>query len=282
MGNGLLFDLTTVEKAMNSLSEFIGKDKREIFMCLIKNNKKYCNDDNKIYDKFLEELNIDLDKLSLDELEIKSIHVTTGNDNGNSIKKNGLKNLRETIKTDTPMKKFLNDREIEIDIEKQEIKYQGKCIFSEDEQKKCVLDKNFIFHKLNKDYLINGFHYANEPIKYGGGVAYRPEFIAEVGKLINGLEYEWRKIFNQCYIVEYKANPYNYEWFNYQIDNIDKEMFEDDKDYYIKTSLIKNSISVIVEDINDSKADEIFSYAKFDYNVPSSDIINIIDVTSQR
>ena len=275
----LLFDLTSRERALNSLSMFIGRKEGEI--CSIINRN--CFDDNLNYrdiqDILLEELDIDEDELSLEDIEIKSIHVTTGN-NDEEFRKNGLLNLREVLRRDTTMSRFLHDEGIKIDIENKLIEYKDKkySISNEDEN-------NFVYHKLFNDYLINGFHCDENPIDYDGLVAFRPEFINELGKLIKNpkLQYDWKMKFNKCYLIEYKTNPYNYEWFNYQIDSLNsKEEFESDMDYYIKRWLIRSAIVVIIEDIKGMGLPEIFSYARFNYNFSSDEILKITDVTNKR
>lgn len=284
MSRHLLFDLTSSEEAMKSLSSFIGKSKREIFLSLQRNSVGDYIDFKEIHTKLVEELKVNSDELHLNDVEIKSIHVTTGNDNGESFRKNGLMNLRETIKNDTLMSRFLFDNGIQLDIENRVVTYKKKQYLMKNEDEKFGVEKNYVYHKLFKDYLINGFHCYENPICYGGQVAYRPEFIAEVGKLIRNrqLEYDWAKAFNQCYIVEYKTSPYNYEWFNYQIDNLTEDEFNEDKDYYIKKWLIRQSINVIVSNIKGWGLPKIFSYMKFNYNVLSSEIIKVVDVTTER
>ncbi|HAT4183915.1 hypothetical protein ACV3Z6_13525 [Clostridium perfringens] len=279
----MLFDLTTAENAINSLCEFIGKNKSEVFRYLLLNK----NSDNykEVFDNFIEEFNINIDEdLTLDRLEIKAIHITTGNDNGKFIKENGLKNLREVVKSYNPLSNFLQEQGIKIDIDNEVICYKGKLYPIEDESKYIGFKRNLVYHKLFDDYMVNGFYYNNNPLSYGGGVSYRPEFIVSIGKLIGNekIENEWIKTFNQCYIIEYKTNPYNFESFNYVIDGISTSDVEENKDFYIKYWLIMESISIILSDIQGSSYSEIFSYANRDYSFPSSEIIRIIDVTNIR
>ncbi len=279
----MLFDLTTVESAMESLCEFIGKNNREVFRYLLLNKN---NDDYKvIFDNFIEKFNINIDKdLTLDGMEIKAIHVTTGNDGGEFIKENGLKNLREVVKSDNPMSNFLKEQGIKIDIDNKLICYKEKSYPIEDNREYTGFKKNLVYHKLFDDYMVNGFHYNNNPLSYGGEVAYRPEFIVSIGKLIKNMEIEnkWKENFNQCYIVEYKTSPYNFESFNYVMDGIYISDIEENKDFYIKYWLIMESILIILSDIKGSNHCEIFSYANRDYSFPSSEIMRIIDVTNIR
>lgn len=283
MSNKLLYDITNKDRAIESLSKYLNINKDEIFKYILCNVSEEIDYINMYYD-LIQYFNINFEELSVENVEIKSIHVTTGNDDGKFIIENGLLNLRNVLINDTPMYKFLINRGIEINIDKRLIRYKDKLIEIQDESKKISAEKSFVYHKLFKDYLINGFHCDEEPIKYGGNVAYRPEFIRSLGILLNynQLEYEWAKEFNQCYIVEYKANPYRYEWFNYRIDNLTQEEFENDKDKYIKKWLIMQAIMVIAWDMLGWGRPEVFSYFGFNNNVLPSEIISVIDVTKER
>lgn len=238
----------------------------------------------KMYYDMIKHFNINVEELSINEVEIKSIHVTTGNDDGKSIKKSGIFNLQKALVEGTPIHKFLLDREIKIDINNRLINYRGKDLEIRDDSINFNGEESFVYHKLYKDYLINGFHCVEKPLEYGGRVTYRPEFIYSLGIFLgyNELQYEWKNEFNQCYIVEYKANPYKYEWFNYQIDNMTQHEFEENKEKYIKKWLIIQAINVISYDVLEWGKPEIFSYMGFENNVPSSDIIKVIDVTKER
>lgn len=283
MGEKLLFDITDSEKAIESLSKLIHISECDIYLFLLKNATQHL-DCKQLYYDLIEKFNVDFEKIDLDKIEIKSIHVTTGDDDGKSILDNGLLNLREAIKQDTPMRKFLKSKEIEVDIENKKIQYKGNELLIEDNSKKSWEENDYVYHKLYKDYLINGFHCDETPIKYGGNVAYRPEFIGSLGKFVRdeNMQYDWAKRFNQCYIVEYKANPYKYEWFNYQLDVLSEDCYKSDEQYHIKKWLIRQAIYVIASKIVGCSKPEIFSYLGFDENIPKEDIIKVINVTSER
>ncbi|MBU3102921.1 hypothetical protein [Clostridium gasigenes] len=285
MEKDILFDLTSNLEALGSLSKFANVSQSEI-VSFLNSCDRYNIDYRENYYKFIEKFNIKLDNLRLDNLEIKSIHVTTGNDDGEYILNNGLLNLKEVVKRDTPMNRFLIERGIEIDVENKILRYNKKeLIISEDNCRKSNGEKNYVHHKLYRDYLINGFHYNNKPLKYGGMVAYRPEFIYSLGDLIRyrDLEKTWENTFNQCYIVEYKCKPCNIEWNSYVKDIMeDDDGIEPSLEKIIKRWLINNSLYVIFNYILGSDGVEIYSFLKPNYNVPSSDIIKIINVTSKR
>lgn len=278
-----LYDITDSEKALESISKLINISECDIYLFLLKNSTKYL-DCEELYCEMIKKFHIDFEKIDLDIIEIKSIHITTGCDDGKSILDNGLLNLREAIKRDTPMRRFLNNKGIEIDIENKMIRYKGKELLIEDNSKKSWEENDFVYHKLYEDYLINGFHCDEAPIKYGGNVAYRPEFISSLGKFVKNenIQYDWANKFTQCYIVEYKANPYKYAWFNYQFDGLNEECYKENEQYHIKKWLIRQAIYVIASKIVGYSKPEIFSYLGFDENIPKEDIIKITNVTSER
>ena len=118
-----MYDLTDNERALNSLSRLVNIDANKLFQ-FIKKNLTEEIDYTKIYYDIVKHFDIDIENLKLDDIEIKSIHVTTGNDDGQSIKRNGLFNLQNVIRENTPLRKFLVDREIRIDIDNKLIKYK--------------------------------------------------------------------------------------------------------------------------------------------------------------
>lgn len=96
------------------------------------------------------------------------------------------------------------------------------------------------------------------------------------------LEKEWEKENKQCYIVEYKYPHEKLSWINLALNKEDKFEIEDNRKLYIKLWLIKQAIKVIIYDIMNFGKLEIISYLKLDENIPSQDIISIINTTKER
>ncbi|WP_158678742.1 hypothetical protein [Clostridium cagae] len=86
MSDKLLYDLTNSERALNSLSRFTNISTRELELYIRQNIRDEVDFTNMYFD-IVNIFDIDVENLKLDDIGIKSIHVTTGNDNGESIKK---------------------------------------------------------------------------------------------------------------------------------------------------------------------------------------------------
>ena len=284
MKEKLLYDMTDAENAIESLSKFLNIGKIELFSFISIRADQDIIDYNKTYEELILEFDIDINELSIDNIEIKSIHVTTGDDNGYSIREKGLLNLQQSLKQNTPLRKFLLKRDIRIDVESNLIYFKDNKLVIVNDTSDYRGNKNYVYKKLYKDYGINGFIYNNEPLKYEGNVANRPEFIYNISKMLkcSNLEKEWERENKQCYTVEYKYPHEKLSWINLALNREDKYEIEDNRKLYIKLWLIKQAIKVIIYDIMYFGKLEIISYLKLDENIPSQDIISIINTTKER
>jgi hypothetical protein len=97
----IVYDFTRNEETLTSLSTYLDIGVRD--------NRTYSfiNKDNFNLDEFLEKFGIDDEKLLSVDLMLASLHVTTNNDNFDSIKKYGLVNLQKSIELDTTIGSFL-------------------------------------------------------------------------------------------------------------------------------------------------------------------------------
>lgn len=107
MDDKWIYGLTNDESALKSLRKFINVGEREIVKFIALNLKE--GDYSKVQSDMLDNFNIELENLIIDDIEIKSIHITTGNDNGRFILENGLYNLQRVLMNDTPIKRFLEE-----------------------------------------------------------------------------------------------------------------------------------------------------------------------------
>lgn len=279
----LIIDLTNKDEVLKSLSKFVGVGERDIVLFLCTKCGRYVSKNT--YEDFIEYYGINVKEIDLNDIYLKSIHVTTGRDKGQSIIKNGIYNLQDALRKETNLKKFLNKYEIFVDVDKKLIKYRDTEIKLEYKLKKIIgEERNWVHYKIYDDYMVNGFHWNDNPLKYGGQVAYRPEILHNIGELLgcNNLGLDWYRANNECYIVEFKAKAREHLWFNFQIDNLSEEEFNSDKDKYIIKWIIQQSLHLIKEQLSGSKGYEINSYLERGYNVPSSDIIRVTDVTELR
>ena len=139
-----LYDMTDAENAMKSLSKFLNIGKRELFRFIFTRTNEEIDYD-KFYEELIEEFEIEIDKVSIDNIEIKSIHVTTGSDNGYSIREKGLLNLQEVLIQDTPLRNFLLKRDIRIDVENKLVYFRDQKLLIVDDTSGHEDNKNYVF-----------------------------------------------------------------------------------------------------------------------------------------
>lgn len=278
-----LYDMTDAENTMKSLSKFLNIGKRKLFRFMYTRANEYIDYD-KFYEELIEEFDIDIDKLYIDNVYIKSIHVTTGNDNGHSIKEKGLLNLQEALTQDTPLRNFLLKKDIRVDVENKLVYFRDKKLLIVDDKSDYKDNKNYVYNKLYRDCEVNGFACDEAPLEYGGDVANRPEFLYNLGIMLRyiTLEEEWKIDNRQCYIVEYKYPHEKLAWFTLILNNEDEDEIEEARESYVKEWLIRQSMTVLIYDIKGWGKPEIISYLKLSENIPNYDIINVIDATEER
>lgn len=100
MGEQIIYDMTTLQDTIGSMSNLLGVDKRQI--------TKYCASHKDDYDVegFLNSLGLSEYKLLDFDFWLTSLHVTTDKENCSSIKKHGLLNLHQSLIKDTPLRRI--------------------------------------------------------------------------------------------------------------------------------------------------------------------------------
>lgn len=92
---------------------------------------------------FIEKAGIKLDAVDIAEVSLHCKHITTINDNFESLKKYGLITLDKVLTYPTPLNKFLLERNIRVDILNRDIYYKDKRIHiikSDEECENCFYD----------------------------------------------------------------------------------------------------------------------------------------------
>lgn len=277
----IVYDLTSFESALKSLKLLIDVNENRKIMSFIAENK----DSPCVYKKFCKQLNINFENLNISNVALKVIHVTTNNNNCEEISKLGLLNLQDTIKLDTQLSRYLKQHGIDINVEKEIITYAGN-IYSKSDLNNMNRFSNeydnirYTFRKIYDDYQVNGFICYDDPLDYGGQVNYRPEILCNLSLMLknNLIEQDWAyKSNNKCYTIVFKANVYDFIWFNYTEEFDTKEDYYDNKDFYIKKWLINSALSVLNDGLFYTTLPEIFAYLNFDYKVPAKDILECIE-----
>jgi hypothetical protein len=279
MKRKIIYDLTTLEGTKKGLAEYLNVNEN-----ILEAYTEFCKGDYSV-DDFLDFINVTDNDLLKGELLLASLHVTTNNDNCNTIKKYGLVNLQQAIKLDTPLGMYLKQKGILIDIENKVIQYKGKTFDIskesnefDDEEKALTM----IVHKLYEDYQINSFFGSDNVLEYGGYCSDRPEFLYNLAEFLKdpSIIDDWeRNSENKCYIIKFHvpmSNCTDYTFMDetdfalskYELDYLDDEEIEIRKRKWIIHQSLAN-----IYDENFKR--EYFCYLKFDVSVPFSDIIKI-------
>ncbi len=267
----VIFDITTYESSIKFLEEFLNIDSETIYN-FIKSNP------NDIYvDDFIEINTIDLESLTIENIEAVVLHVTSNDDECESIMKTGLMNLQQALTMDTPLKRHLKKYNIEFDIsnnimwvrsEAHEIKYDSNI--SGYEVKKDKL--NSLARKIYFDHQIDGFFAVQNYKDYGGNVHKRPEFLHNIKELFKGgerIEDEWIEE-SKHYVIKFKAPLDEFAFCNFY-----SKRYEYEEDYEtkekIKTWLIDKALSNVWSYYYYKKGlNEFIAYMKPEVIIPFS------------
>lgn len=275
----LIFDITNSESAFEFLKGFLHIDPERIMKFITSNPKDYYVSD------FIEVNNINLKDLSINDVEMVVVHVTTNNDDCESIKKYGLLNLQQALTMNTPLKKHLKKNGIEFDIynniislnsEFRELKYDTET--DEEDMAEDRKRMNEVARKIYFDHQINGYFCVKNFRDYGGNVHERPEIINDIANLFRKggqkFEDEW-KINSREYLIKFKASIEYFIWYNFYSK---KCYYEDDFESKeeIKHWLIDKALSVIWSYYYyGAVPTEITAYLKPEVYIPYCNIISI-------
>ncbi|WP_368298537.1 hypothetical protein [Cytobacillus firmus] len=277
------FDLTTLYGTIKGLNEYLNVSEK-----MISDYNDFCNGDYSV-DDFLEFISVTDQQLLSGELLLSTLHVTTNNDDCNSIKEHGLVSLQKALTINTPLRKHLKQKGVIIDIENKVINYNGETIdiskkfekfdmFADDDEQILTM----IIYKLYEDYQINSFFGSDNVLDYGGYCSDRPEFLYNLSELLNepSILYDWeRDNDTKCYVIKFNA-PISYitdyTFFDemdfalkkHELDYLDKEEIEIKKRKWIIHQALAN-----IFDENYQR--EYTCFLKFEVSVPPSDIIRI-------
>lgn len=136
------FDIESILQGFFSLYQI---DKKSLYKLVHKVNG---TDDPILY--FLKEYPIALDEVSIKDIWLHCKHITTNNDNFESFEKYGFLTLDKMLTFETPLKKFLNSKEIEFDIQNHLVKYKNKKVWiieNEEECKECFYETECQYKK---------------------------------------------------------------------------------------------------------------------------------------
>lgn len=147
----------------------------------------------------------------VNDLEMVITHVTTSGNGCSSILKNGIIDLRKAYqKSDSELRIFLESKGIDIQLESNCLKYNGKNYdisfkarprYSESEEYAAWL----VGRKFYYDFTVCGFFSINDKRPYGGNVHRRPEILWELDNLLKtDLQQKWMQS-HQAYEIVFKV-----------------------------------------------------------------------------
>lgn len=264
-------------KLRKSFCELYSLDGRKLGRIL-----KGCDDKYDPLLEFLKITGIKLDSIDVSNVHFKCRHITTISDDFKSIKKYGLMDLKMTLTEDTPLRNFLAEHEIYIDVEghrftykdnileipeyKEDCKkcYYGKCKYHKEKWDGSVdLDyKNVrcnyrnIMHSLStKLYYYKGeievflWNTRDNMLNYSCVKLY-PEILITIEKLVNSIFNDGVNICKK-WVVKQHSNFYMLT-FDMNINNfeyITNKATLNDKNYYINYLEFCNNEYDLLEDV---------------------------------
>jgi len=269
--NEFIYDLTSYKSTLNSLAYFVKVKPNQLEILVL----KYRNQVDNLYSKLINTFKIDINKIDISNLYLKVLQVTTNDDNCESIKKYGLLGTQEAINKDTCLAKFLKNKEIEIDFNKETIAYKGEVYNKTQGQQNKHLRLCFTKLFSTYHYPINGFIYSDNPIHYGDRIYEKPEIVGNLSDTFcREIEKDWIKN-TQCFIIEFKSSIYN---FDCSVFTDDKQLFEESRELVIKKWIIEQSLKVIHDLRCDNRSRDIYAYMNPNYKVEPNDIVRYIKV----
>ena len=178
---------------------------------------------------FVKEFNILADKINTTNTYVTAKHLTTLPDNGLSLRKYGLLNLKGALDKETPLRKFLRNKKIEFDVEQKKIKILGKtvdifrcngnCKPCNIDKKKCSQFSQEYREAINLIYTKLYLHQSEIEVFLCGKdielqsyscVTRNPEFLCNVENLLEAMQIpstiskEWAELQNgKFYVLEF-------------------------------------------------------------------------------
>lgn len=184
------YDIRDKYKAAKTLERLTGvRQQRWLQEIQLNSNRSDYSNEDKDIERIIYENNGHFP--SLNDIDLVVTHITTCSDNCQSIKKNGIINLKKSyLLLSSDLRKFLDKNGIEIVLDSCILKYQGKE-YDIDYRRICCYDYDSIEHraklvgrKFYFDYTVCGFLSISRRDIYRGDVHLRPEILSEIDYLL--------------------------------------------------------------------------------------------------
>ncbi|GAA0854103.1 hypothetical protein ABER99_20495 [Paenibacillus glucanolyticus] len=212
--NRLVIDMTTFEETHRSFIEGFGIMGKEHLMhdYIIGRDKEELS----IAD-FLSYIGRESVPIIDQPILLNSLHITTNDDRCSSILRTGIKDLQGAVTEETPLRKFLKERGITIDVSQGELHADGiHYPLNRNASGASATNNNaqleYVSWKLFKDFPVCGFICSPNVLAYGGYVDRRPEFLNNLANLLNrpDLVEEWETV-TQTHILKFGLPLSKYE-----------------------------------------------------------------------
>lgn len=199
----ITFDITNKKKAMETLAKYL-----QINISVI---EEYIEKHIVDYDAvlFLNSLNIELKQLSLKEVELIGMHLTSNDDECSNLKKYGLKDLYHVLQYKNDLTDFFNEHGILFDLTNKMIKYQERQ--ESLEQSKFDLIRN----KIYDNSVIYNFLRIGDFGYYSAKLQIRPEILTMLSSIYDdeALASFW-DLNHETYLVKFKEKAENFDWYS--------------------------------------------------------------------
>jgi hypothetical protein len=262
----MVFDMTSPEAALASLAELTYVSDSEIQRFLdesIVRDNGYMDGRRVSYENFCDTVGRSFDEINLHDIKVAALHYSSNDDNCNSLKTIGLRDLQYVLENETPLSNFLAEKGFRFNIQKKTMAFNGKDynITYNPGSSRHESPVNPIAYKIYHDYSTSAFVYVKDVTRYLGHVHLRPEFLYNIQSLdrrLNDLSREW---VSRCKYYEVKfASPIN---------TMDDCMFEN---RHLIEWLIESAL-LIAGDMTD----EQFFYVKRGCHIEPDNIISITE-----
>lgn len=212
MDKELIYDITDKENSLQTLENLTGfkKEYWELYTFEVKVMEK---DISEAIDDIIKGLNLHIDFVPEDMI-CNLQHITTSANSCKNIRENGLKDLVITY-TDlnSELRKFLDEQQVTIDLENEQLLYNGKNIgsihFAHGNSPSDHYSKAHylwsVGRKFYYDFCVCGFYSFDHSDPYGGNVHERPEILYNISQLIGKrIDNIWRDT-HKCYVIKFKV-----------------------------------------------------------------------------
>lgn len=272
----MIYDITSQLTSREFLCSFLEIDNKEVDGFIGKANDDIC------VDSFLDYVGRSLENRDISDIYLSVIHITTNDDECQTIRDIGLVNLQQALTMDTPLRRYLKRYNINFDIYNKlmyindnfyEVKYDSSFF----ETETLIGKLNSVARKIFFDHQVNGFFCVRDAKGYGGYVHLRPEIIYDIAQLGSN-PYDFERIWiqnNKPYLIKFNApiEYFTYYSFYGDIDEF-KEDYTDKME--LKRWLVKNALLVIWEYYNFGECPhEIMAYLKPEVYIPFKLITDI-------